>query len=181
MSHHKLIVVGRLVGDPKSTDFSNGGKVAKFGLPIDFTRAKKNPQTGEWEGGDSFIINVDVFNRDNRPLADMVMQYLRKGSYVYVEGRLKNNEYTDKAGVKVARPVLVADTIEFMDNRGDGNYSQGGMSQPMQSSPRPPARQPAAAAPRNGGGGYANYDDEPSTGGPASRGGAGGTDDEIPF
>src|SRR5262245_57967157 len=123
MPFHKLCVIGKLVSDPKSNEFS-GGRVAKFGLPIDFSRRKKNPQTGEWEG-DSFIINVDVFNREGRPLADWVMQSLKKGSQVYVEGRLKNNEYTDRNGVKVARPVLVADVLEFLDPRGEFGQDGG--------------------------------------------------------
>src|SRR5690242_7016860 len=104
-NHHKLIVIGRLVGEPKANDLPNGGRVAKFGLPIDFTRRKKNPQTGQWEG-DSFIINVDAFSRDNgQKLADVVMQFLKKGRLVYVEGRLKKNEYTrQKDGVVVSHP-----------------------------------------------------------------------------
>jgi single-strand DNA-binding protein len=118
---HKLIVIGRLVSDPKVRTFTNGGRVAKFGLPVDFTRRKKNPTTGQWEG-DSFIIDVDVFNRESgAKLADLVEQYLKKGSQVYVEGRLKPNEYTDRNGQKVFKPVLVADNIQFLDPRQDGD------------------------------------------------------------
>jgi len=187
MAHHKLTVIGKLVSDPKHTDFSNGGRVAKFGLPIDFTRRKKNPTTGEWEG-DSFIINVDAFNRDNYKLADLVLQYLKKGSLVYVEGRLKNNEYTDKNGVKIARPVLVADLVEFLEGRGEGagGMGEGGMrstAAPAASSAR---SAPAPAARTNNA--YANYDDEadvgaPAAGRPSSAGGGRGGDneDEIPF
>ena len=57
---HKLIVIGKLVRDPVVRTFANGGRVAKFGLPVDFTRRKKNQATGQWEG-ESFIIDVDVF------------------------------------------------------------------------------------------------------------------------
>src|SRR4051794_38342079 len=124
MAFHKLHVIGKLVGDPKFRPFDNGGGVAKFGLPINFTRRKKNPVTGQWEG-DSFIIDVDAFNRDNYKLAELVMQSLKKGSQVYVEGRLKPNEYTNQAGVKVFKPVLVADVIEFLDARQVDDHGTG--------------------------------------------------------
>jgi len=181
MPYHKLCVIGKLVSDPKSRDLPSGGKVATFGLPIDFTRRKKNPQTGEWEG-DSFIINVDVFNRDNRPLADWVMQSLKKGSQVYVEGRLKNNEYTDKNNVKVARPVLVADVIEFLDPRADGmggpaESSMGGMS----SAPPRRAEPAAARAPANNNFRNSGGDDLDDMGSAPGRSSGGGSDDDIPF
>jgi len=76
---HKLTVIGQLLKDPVVRTFANGGKVAKFGLGIDFTRRKKNPQTGEWEG-ESFIIDVDVFNREGGfKMADLVEQSSKKG------------------------------------------------------------------------------------------------------
>jgi len=175
MAHHKLIVIGRLVSDPKDNVFSNGGRVAKFGLPIDFTRRKKNPETGQWEG-DSFIINVDAFNKDNYKLADLVMQYLKKGSHVYVEGRLKNNEYTDKNNVKVARPVLVADIVEFLDGRSDGQQEQGSAEPMQRSTPRPA---PQAQSPRPAAKMAPPQDDyEPSH---SRHGGNGGNEDDIPF
>jgi single-strand DNA-binding protein len=178
MAFHKLVLIGKLVSDPKANDFANGGRVAKFGLPVNFTRPKKNPVTGEWEG-ESFIINVDVFNRDNFKLADMVMQSLRKGSQVYVEGRLRNNEYTDRNNVKVARPVLVADVLEFLDGRGDGGSSVGTGDGMMRASPpaAAPSRAPAPAAYQGD-----SYDTDPGNGSPSRHGGGGGGGEEdIPF
>src|SRR5262245_36716532 len=114
MSLHKLTIIGRLVGDPRVNTFANGGKVAHFGLPVNFTRPKKNQETGEWEG-ESFIIDVSAFNRENgRQLADVVLQYLKKGSQVYVEGRLRPNEYTNRDGEKVIKPTLVVDVLELL-------------------------------------------------------------------
>src|SRR5436190_10331093 len=169
MAYHKLCVIAKLVRDPEFKAFDNGGGVAKFGVPINFTRPKKNPQTGEWEG-DSFIINVDVFNRDNYKLADIVMQSLKKGSQVYIEGRLKNNEYTDRNGVKTARPVLVADVIEFLDPRGEFGQDGGG-SRMSQAAP--------AGSRSNGSGRSGGYQPD-DMGAPASRSGGGG-EDEVPL
>jgi len=163
MNYHRLLVVGKLVSDPKLTSFANGGAVAKFGLPVDFTARKKNEQTGQWEG-DSFIINVDVFNREPRKLADLVMQYLKKGSLVLVEGRLKNNEYTDKTGTKIARAVLVADNIQFLDPRQDGQGDPGeertSMPAPRQTASAGAGGRTASASANRGGYG-GDFDDEP--------------------
>jgi single-strand DNA-binding protein len=176
MAYHKLMLIGKLVSDPKDNVFSSG-RVAKFGLPVNFTRPKKNPETGEWDG-DSCIIHVDVFNRETYKLADMVMQYLKKGSQVYVEGRLKNNEYTDRNNVKVSRPVLVADVVEFLDGRSDGGMGGGG-GEAVSRAPRPAAATPTRApvsARRD------DFDDEPDMGStPQRRGGGGGAEEDIPF
>jgi single-strand DNA-binding protein len=184
MAHHKLIVIGRLAQDPKVRDFDNGGRVAKFGLPIEFMRAKYNPQTGQWEGGSSFFIDVDVFNRETRKLADLVMERLRKGSMVYVEGRLKPNEYTDKNGVKTFRPVLVADTIEFLDGRPEGAGGMGA-DEGMRGVAAP--RTGMAAAPRKPASLSEDYPDEPepasepARSGPAKGRSETANEDDIPF
>jgi single-strand DNA-binding protein len=167
MALHKLILIGRLVGEPQVRTFSNGGKVAKFGLPVNFTRRKKNPETGQWEG-ESFIIDVDVFNRENGvQLADLVQQYLKKGSQVYVEGRLKPNEYTSREGTKVFKPVLVADIVEFLDRPSEGTGTgETGMRATPASGLRAAAR---PAAPES-------YDDES-----AAMPAGGHQEEEIPF
>ncbi len=157
--YHKLTVIGKVVRDPEVRTFANGGKVAKIGLPINFTQRKKNPQTGEWEGP-SFIIDVDVFNRENgAQLADIVQSYVKKGSQVFIEGRLKPNEYTDRNGVKTFKPVLVADTIKLLDARAD--YEEGSTPSRANAAPaasRKPAASPAASS-------ASPYDDEPADGG----------------
>jgi len=179
MALHKLTVIARLVSDPRFQPFANGGGVAKFGLPINFTRPKKNPETGKWEG-DSFIIDVDAFNRDNYKLAELVMQYLKKGSQVYVEGRLKPNEYTDRNGVKTFKPVLVADLVEFLDGRPDAGAGSG-MNEGMRVAPRAAAPAPSRSEPSypsNGGSSYSNYDEPQAS---DSSHGGGSNEDDIPF
>jgi single-strand DNA-binding protein len=173
MAYHKLTVIGKVAGELRSRDLPSGGRVVSFGLPINFTRPKKNPETGKWEG-ESFFINVDVFNKENYKIADIVAQTLRKGSLVYIEGRLRNNEYTDKNGVKISRPVLVADVIEFLDARPEGEMGGETIS-------RAPTKPVAASRPALS----ARSDDfDESEMEPAPRhGGAmsGGEDSEIPF
>lgn len=177
-AYHKMILIGKLVRDPVVRTFANGGRVAKFGLPVDFTRRKLNPQTNQWEG-ESFIIDVDVFNRTDgkSAMADLVEKFLHKGSQVYVEGRLKPNEYTDKNGVKVFKPVLVADTVQFLDARqGDGGGGMedeargGGHSDSFSNRRSTAAPAHSASAPES------SYDDmEPPMGGGKTP------QDDIPF
>jgi single-strand DNA-binding protein len=169
MALHKLTIIGRLVGEPRINVFGNGGKVAHFGLPVNFTRRQKNPETGEWEG-ESFIIDVSAFNRENgRQLADVVEKYLHKGSQVYVEGRLRPNEYTDRNGVKVFKPVLTVDVLELLDRPSDGGPGQGAPSAASSSATRSSAAPPASGA-------RPAFDDD---GGPPPNGGH--QEEEIPF
>jgi single-strand DNA-binding protein len=171
MAHHKLTVIGKVAGEVRSRDLPSGGRVASFGLPINFTRPKKNPETGKWEG-ESFFINVDVFNKENYKLADMVVERLKKGSLVYVEGRLRNNEYTDKNNVKVARPVLVADVLEFLDGRPEGP-GEGEMVSRAPRQATTPARAPVAAR-------TDEFDDDMASV-PHRQGGGDGAEEDIPF
>ncbi len=174
MALHKLTIIGRLVGDVRVTPFANGGKVAKFGLPINFTRRKKNQETGEWEG-ESFIIDVDCFNREHGvQLADLVSQYLKKGSQVYVEGRLKPNEFVDRNGVKVFKPVLVADIVEFLDRPTDySGSSEGGT---RTSTTPSPSRGGAPVAPAASRPARAYEDEEPDMPAPSGH-----QEEDIPF
>jgi single-strand DNA-binding protein len=102
---------------------------------------------------------------------------LRKGSQVYIEGRLKPNKYKDRNGVETFKPVLVADTIQFLDARGD---SPGGMGEdepvvtsarpPRLSQPSPPPRKPTPAP---------TYNDDPME--EPGFDNRGPNDSEIPF
>jgi single-strand DNA-binding protein len=165
---NKVMLIGRLTRDPEVRTFANGGKVAKFGFAVNFKPAKRNPTTGEWEK-EPVYVDVEVFNQERRQMADLVEQSLRKGNQVYIEGRLRLNEWTDKEGQKRSKLLVVVDTFEFLEPRGDGSQGDGGsrFQRGAASSPR------SAMAPTPTGSGY----DEP-----APQGGTGGGQEEdIPF
>jgi single-strand DNA-binding protein len=172
---NKVMLIGRLTRDPETRSFvSNGreGKVAKFGLGVKYMMDKKNPATGAWEGGESAFINIEVFNRENRQLADLVESRLRKGAQVYVEGRLRLNKWTDKDGQERQQLLVVADTLEFLEPRSDG-FSGEGASRPRQSTQAaPPARKSSAPANNN-----ARFEDESGPTDSASE----EAPDDIPF
>jgi single-strand DNA-binding protein len=173
---NKVMLIGRLTRDPEAISSGNGG--AKFGFAVN--NRKLNQATQQWEEVPVFI-DMEIWNWGESKQADRVLQTLRKGQQVYIEGHLRMDQWDDKnGGGKRSKLLVVVENFQYLEPRGEGGMGGG---EPMQRASRPaaPARQAAAAAPRNGGGGYAGYDDEPGTGGPASRGGAGGTEDEIPF
>ena len=150
---NKVILVGRLTRDPEIRTFGTGGRVAAFGFAVGSRR--KNPQTGQWEDGETMFIDCDAFNRgDYGHLADTVEKYLRKGSQVYLEGRLKLDQWDDKnTGQKRSKHKLVVDVMQMLDGRPAPDAGPG------RTAPAPDA--------------YAG--EEPS--GPAPTGG----NEEIPF
>jgi single-strand DNA-binding protein len=164
---NKVILIGRLTRDPETRTFSNGGKVAKFGFAVGSRR--KNPQTGQWEDGDTMFIDCEAFNKgDFGRLADRVEQYLRKGNQVYLEGRLKLETWDDKTtGQKRSKHALVVDNMELLERRQDG---EGGYDRPARQAGGAPAASRAPAA----------YTPEPDDqGGPEPANG--GADSDIPF
>src|SRR5437667_9078594 len=130
---NKVMLIGRLTRDPEVRMFANGGKVAHFGFAVNNKR--KNPQTGQWEDEPVFL-DVEAFNRgDFGKKADLVEQYLRKGSQVFIEGHLKLDQWTSQEGQKRSLIKVVLDNLEFLERRTDG----GGAA--------PPRRQEDTAPP----------------------------------
>jgi single-strand DNA-binding protein len=135
---NKVMLIGRLTRDPEVRTFANGGKVAKFGFAVN--NRKKNTSTGQWED-EPVYVDVDVFNRGEQGRqADLVEQSLRKGHQVFIEGRLKLDQWTGQDGQKRSRLHVVAENFQFLERRdeGTGGYSRPpsapGRSQPVSSS-----------------------------------------------
>jgi single-strand DNA-binding protein len=160
---NKVMLIGRLTRDPEERTFSNGGKVANIGFAVN--NRKKNQQSGEWEDVPVWL-DVKAFNRDSgRKLADLVMNYLRKGSLAYIEGHLVLEEW-EKDGQKRNKLVIHMDDVQFLQPKGDGSSDSGSRSAPRSATPRPSATVPA--------GGYGNEDIQPSID-------SGPTGEDIPF
>jgi single-strand DNA-binding protein len=162
-SVNKVIVVGNLGRDPEMRSFPSGDQVAN--VTIATTDKWKDKQTGEMKEATEW--HRVVFNGR---LAEIVGQYLRKGSQVYVEGSLRTRKWTDKDGIEKYTTEIRADQMQMLGSRqgmgGPGGDDGGGYEAPRQSAP---ARAPAAAAPRQA---------------PAASKAASGfddMDDDIPF
>ena len=142
-SINKVIIVGNLGKDPEMRSFPNGDQVANVSIAT--TDRWKDKTSGEMkEATEWHRINF------NGRLAEIVGQYLKKGSQVYVEGSLRTRKWTDKDGVEKFTTEIRADQMQMLGSRqgmggGSPDGDDGGSSY---SAPRAaPAARPAAAKP----------------------------------
>jgi len=122
---NRVLLIGRLVRDPDARRTSNGTSVAKLGLAIN--RKFKNA-AGEKQEEVTFA-DVDVWGRS----ADFCRDYLRKGAPVYVEGRLKLDQWEDReTGQKRSKLGIVAESVQSLGTRSENQAPQ------QQQTPAPP-------------------------------------------
>jgi single-strand DNA-binding protein len=162
-SVNKVIIVGNLGKDPEMRSFPSGDQVAN--VTIATTDKWKDKQTGEMKEATEW--HRIVFNGR---LAEIVGQYLRKGSQVYVEGSLRTRKWTDKDGVDKYTTEIRADQMQMLGSRqgmgGPGSQDDGGGdSGGYQPRAAAPARAPAAAprqapAPSKAASGFDDMDDD---------------------
>ena len=176
-SVNKVIIVGNLGRDPEMRTFPSGDQVAN--VTIATTDKWKDKQTGEMREATEW--HRVVFNGR---LAEIVGQYLRKGSQVYVEGSLRTRKWTDQSGVEKYSTEIRADSMQMLGSRqgmggpggqDDGGYGGGGgggydSAPPQRRAPAPQAAAPRAPAPAPR--------QAPS---PAASSGFDDMDDDIPF
>jgi single-strand DNA-binding protein len=122
MSVNKVILVGRLGRDPE-TRFTGGGQaVANFSVATDESYKDKNGERQkrtEWH-------KIVVWGKQ----AEIAQQYLKKGSLLYIEGRIQSREWQDKEGQKRTSFEIVASNFRMLGGRGDaGGASAAGGSQ----------------------------------------------------
>ena len=181
-SVNKVILVGNLGRDPELRTFPSGDQVAN--VTIATTDKWKDKQTGEMKEATEW--HRVVFNGR---LAEIVGQYLRKGSQVYVEGSLRTRKWTDQAGVEKYSTEIRADQMQMLGGRqgmggqggghDDGGYggdAGGGYDQAPRRAPPAPApmqQRPAAPAPRPA--------PAPVAQAPRAASGFDDMDDDIPF
>jgi single-strand DNA-binding protein len=114
---NKVILVGNLGADPEVTTIDSGIKRARIRVATTETYKNRNgdrTEHTEWH-------NITIW----RGLAEVAEKYLRKGSKIYVEGRLRTREYNDKDGVKKYFTEVAADNFVMLD-RADNNSSNYG-------------------------------------------------------
>ena len=130
MSLNKVILIGRLGRDPEVRYMPNGEAVCNFSVATSETWNDRNGQRverTEWH-------NITMYRR----LAEIAGQYLKKGSQVYLEGRIQSRKYQGKDGIERTAYDIIANEMKMLggrnDNSGgapydDGGYSQGGYQQ----------------------------------------------------
>ena len=113
-SVNKVILIGNLGRDPE-TRYS--GDMAICNVSIATTRKTKDQEETEWH-------RVVLFGKQ----AENAQKYLRKGNSVYVEGRLRTRKYTDKQGVERYQTEIIADYMQFVGGREQGQAQQSATS-----------------------------------------------------
>ena len=148
---NKVILVGNLGNDPEVRATNSGSRVATISIAtseswMDIKTGHRQEKT-EWH-------QVVFFNR----LAEIVEQYLTKGSQVYVEGRLQTRKWQDQNGQDKYTTEVVANEMQMLGGRGGGGdfQSTAPMDPPAAKSNAPAAAAPAAAS----GGPDINFDDD---------------------
>lgn len=157
---NKVILIGNVGGDPEVRYMPNGNAVANVTLAT--SDSWKDKQTGQQQERTEWH-RVVFFGR----LAEIVGEYVRKGSKLYVEGRLQTREW-EKDGVKRYTTEVVVDIngqMQLLDSRGQGGGDNMGQ-RPQQSRPAAPqqqqqyAQQPAPAQQPQQMPDYDSFDDD---------------------
>jgi single-strand DNA-binding protein len=131
-SVNKVILVGNLGADPETKYLPSGDAVSN--IRIATTDKYKDKASGEWKETTEWH-RIAFFGK----LAEIVTQYLKKGSAVYIEGKIRTRKWTDKEGVEKYSTEIVADQMQMLGGRGDG------ASQTQQKPARQQQRQAAPA------------------------------------
>ena len=167
MSLNKVMLIGNVGTDPEVRYLDGNTKVATFRLATTERYRDRNGETRENTEWHSIVAW--------RQSADVAERFIRKGTQLYIEGRLRTRTWTDQQGAQHARTEVTVDNLQLLGRKGDnpgaqadntfsspapaqGGYPQGGWSQ----QPRPAA----PAAPGNAfgsmpqGGGFVQVDEE---------------------
>lgn len=163
-SVNKVIIVGNLGRDPETRYMPNGEAVTNVAVAT--TESWKDKTSGDKK-------EITEWHRITfyRKLAEIAGQYLKKGSSVYIEGRLQTRKWTDKDGVERYTTEIIADTMQMLGGRPGAGGGSAPMDDDYGSSNAPAPRQSSGG----GSGGAAR---------PASKPAASNfndMDDDIPF
>ena len=135
---NKVILVGNLGNDPETRYMPSGDAVTNISIAT--TESWKDKQSGEQKEKTEWH-RVVMFRR----LGEIAAEYLRKGSQVYIEGKLRTNKWKDRDGNDRYTTEIIADEMQMLGGRGGaggGDYSSGGGSKKSsggsQNAPPPP-------------------------------------------
>lgn len=158
-SFNKVILLGNLTRDPELRYTPKGMAVARLGMAVNRSYKSESGETRE----EVTFIDIDAWGKQ----AELISQYLRKGSPLFMEGRLKLDQWDDKqSGQKVTKLRVVMETFQFVGGPRSGDGPGGGGPGPgtgPSSAPAPRPARPAAPAPA------------PDSDGPPPE------DDDVPF
>ena len=157
---NKVILVGNLGKDPETRYMPSGSAVTNLTLAT--SESWKDKQSGEQQERTEWH-KIAMFGR----LAEIAAEYLRKGSQVYIEGKLRTRKWQDKEGKDRYTTEIVADEMQMLGSKGGGGASASAGSMG------------GAGAASAGGGGSASGSGRPAVNDSGAP--PGDFDDDIPF
>jgi single-strand DNA-binding protein len=124
-SVNKVIIVGNIGRDPETRYLPSGDAITNISVAT--SDRYKDKATGEMKETTEWH-RITFFGK----LAEISAQYLKKGSQVYVEGKLRTRKYTDQAGVEKYATDIIADSMQMLG----GKMGDSSSSMPASSAPR---------------------------------------------
>jgi single-strand DNA-binding protein len=152
---NRVVLTGNLTADPELRSLASGNSVCK--LRIACNTRRKNNASGEWEDKPNYF-DVTVWGAQGENCA----RFLSKGRPIALDGRLEWREWQDKEGNTRQSIDIIADSVQFLSSREDGQGGGGGGFTPRSDVP-------------------VNESDFQQVGAPAGNGAATASDDDIPF
>ena len=116
---NKVFLIGRLGKDPVIKHFQNDSAIAEF--PLATTESYKDRE-GKWNE----VTDWHNIKLPNKFMAERAEKYLKKGSSIFVEGKILTRSYDDKDGNKRYVTEIIAETFRMLDKKGDGSSSNSG-------------------------------------------------------
>lgn len=126
---NKVIIVGNLGNDPESRSFPDGGVVTNASIAT--SEVWKDKQTGQQQEQTEWH-KVVFRDRGNFRLGQLAAEYLRKGSKVFVAGKLRTRKWQDKSGVDHYTTEVIADEMQFLDSAQHAQQQAQPQAQPRQ-------------------------------------------------
>ncbi|MBM7064309.1 single-stranded DNA-binding protein [Neisseria elongata] len=134
MSLNKAILIGRLGRDPEVRYMPNGEAVCNFSIATSETwndrQTGQKTERTEWH-------NITLYRRT----AEVAGQYLKKGSLIYIEGRIQSCKYTGKDGIERTAYEIIGNEMKMLGGKAEGSSENTNTAEP----PDPPRRQAPAA------------------------------------
>ena len=137
-SVNKVIIVGNIGRDPETRYLPSGDAVTN--LSVATSDKYKDKQTGEMKEITEWH-RIAFFGK----LAEIAGQYLKKGSQVYVEGRLRTRKWTDQSGQEKYSTEIVADSMQMLGSRASGDAGSGGGGYSRPAPTQAPSSAPASS------------------------------------
>lgn len=137
---NKVFLMGNLTRDPELKYTPKGTAVARLGMAVN---RRYTTESGEAKEEVTFV-TVDAWGKQ----AEVIAQYCRKGRPLFIEGRLKLDQWDDKVtGQKRSQLGVVLESFQFIGGRRDDEAAPGGaIAPPPTGTPRPAPARPAAPA-----------------------------------